>query len=497
MSNSEKDMEQLFKGKFDDFEPESSKDLWPEIEAKLPRKKRRVIFIILLFAGLATAVIGLYKTSSFSLNKQLVVNGDSETQKSESHFPENLRENPIMNNQAVDGQLLEESQKEEKVIIPQGNNKIDLSKEVKDNRTLIPQGKNEGENSEITKMNKTNESLNSQETLEDDRLAAQGVRIENNSTGLTYFLNQLEEKREIVEEIKIPQGEKGLKPENIDTNESKASSLAQSGKKNGSDEVKVEAPTNSKYFWLGFGVQSGIYGNTVKSPDDAVQSTLVNKQDYENNKNLRRKIESPGIHWSFGLNMGYNFNKNWAIGSGFKVSQGYTKLSYNLIRNNNDRFESTTRIDPQYSGTPAFNPSDYVNGGDSIVAGSDFTHENRYFGREIPLFVQYTSGNESQKIRFIGELGLTFNVLRYVSAYYADLDNVGFVSVQGKDAFPGFRSYFGVNTSLGVQIKLKDDLNLNVVSSFSRAITSQTKYERWFKEYPFTAGISFRLIKTF
>ncbi len=507
MSNSEKDFEQLFKGKFDDFEPESSKDLWPEIEAKLPRKKRRVIFIILLFAGIAASVIGMYKTSSFSLNKQLVVNGDSETQKSESLFPnpvtkeENNSQNGSENTVKSENLSLKNSDEKPLIYkessIPQGNNTRERTGE----RKLESIGKKSNKTSSLSKSTSIPQGENETEN-KDGNLAVKSSAsnlTEEKSNNFNVLNN---EKTDVLTENPIPQGN-----EKNDLSEAKdiipQGNLAEEKKKVDSTKTQnlanntANADKKYSYFWLGFAVQSGIYGNTVKSPSDAVQSILVNQQDYENNKDLRRKIESPGIHWSFGLNLGYNFSSNWAVGTGFKVSQGYTRLNYNLIRNNNDRFESTTRIDPQYRGTPAFNPSDYVNGNDSIVAGSNFTHENRYFGREIPLFIQYKSGKENQKLRFLGELGVSFNILRYVSAYYADLDNVGFVSVQGKDAFPGFKSSISFSGGLGAQIRLKEDLNLNLMGSFSRAMTSQTRYERWFKEYPFTAGISFRLIKTF
>lgn len=515
MSNSEKDFEQLFKGKFDNFEPESSKDLWPEIEAKLPRKKRRVIFIFLLFAGIAASVIGIYKTSSFSLNKQLVVNGDSETQKSESLFPnpitkeennsQNGSENTVKSENLSSKNSVEKPLLNKESNIPQGNNIGERTGERKVERREEKRGKSIGKKSDKTSSlsestsipQGKNETENKNRNLAVESSATNLKEVKSNNTDILNI-----EKTDVLAEKPIPQGN-----EKNDLIEAKdiipQGNLAEEKKKVDSTKTQnlanntANADKKHPYFWLGFAVQSGIYGNTVKSPSDAVQSILVNQQDYENNKNLRRKIESPGIHWSFGLNLGYNFSSNWAVGTGFKVSQGYTRLNYNLIRNNNDRFESTTRIDPQYRGTPAFNPSDYVNGNDSIVAGSNFTHENRYFGREIPLFIQYKSGKENQKLRFLGELGVSFNILRYVSAYYADLDNVGFVSVQGKDAFPGFKSSISFTGGLGAQIRLKEDLNLNVMGSFSRAMTSQTRYERWFKEYPFTAGISFRLIKTF
>ncbi len=465
-------MEDLFKDKFDGFEARPENDRWSELSANLDADKRKRRFFW-LWSGVAGAilvggVLGLLFLSDDPASLQTTQVPTSESQadtepieqaKTDSPTPRSLRQqaNQEPAQEANSGRINSglpntASLQIEEAFTKSSPAEKNPSPEINESVSKSPEG-----------------ALISATDTPDGP-----IKVRKGSEGSIAA-----SKENIVEDIDVTQDDETPSQPVVSELESEPQHLSILN-------IGVSFGASiSKFTQL----QSG-----NSSPYSQVSDEMLN--DYHD---LRTQLEAPGFTFSQGVSVEYNFlhfnggKNSLYLGSGIQLVQTTQYLDFNAVETQDDPLNAY--VDFAESGKGQASPeSEFAY--KQILPGSDNRAENKYFSREIPLFlgVRYQL---NQRLSLRAQFGTSYRWTTSASYFTPDIDGVGMLSVTGTDVYPGIKPTWQVNGAVGLDIALKNRFVLGINPSFSRALQSNIRFSHWEQQKQNTYGLQLQLYRTF
>ena len=463
----ESEFEKLFGDKFDHYSPSPANNRWSEISAALEKRKKKRIFFWYLLTGLIVllgASVFLFKESAKPTlayeEKQSKV---SESGKNESSDPSG---NQTLTNPTENDNVRGTATYDYAVVNP----------EIKSLKNATLEGK----------PNITNSGSSKTPT-----------------SGATKDSRQPERESTLEAESQNP--EKSIKEDHQDQKDTGSNSIEQSDLSDQKPANKGDQPPSRpgpavkkspgfmSKMTIGIGISSGFSWHTIRMPYSIGSYPGVNLDMVNHNFLLRKSAEQKGFFLSESLIARYSFHKVFSFGTGITLNQSTQYLQFSAVSADADRVIGP-RDFPE-SGS-VYDKAFYRFETDSLIQGKEIRVENKYFYREIPVFIQANFWSE-KKVGLTASLGASYRYVSGAALLLPDVDNVGMVSLIGKQYYPGIRSSFHLQGSLGVSVKLGEVYRLETALSYSHALQSNVRFEHWVQQYQRNAGLQVRVLRSF
>lgn len=240
---------------------------------------------------------------------------------------------------------------------------------------------------------------------------------------------------------------------------------------------------------MGFGM--GVFSSRfVQRMPQTQGNTAIEQQGMvQRNQELRSKMEMPGIAFSQSLWIQYRPHRNWSFHTGISMVQTTQNLAFTIKSQVPDPYRGPADFPEAGATTPS---GQYLFPEDSILPGSGYTATNKYFSREIPFCVNYHIPL-SKKLHMQLSAGATFRWVTSASVFFADIDNVGMIYMNGPEYYPGLRSTWNIQGGIALDYQLNDYFNLNMMPGFQMAIQSNIRHEHYVQQYQRQWGLQVRL----
>ncbi len=251
---------------------------------------------------------------------------------------------------------------------------------------------------------------------------------------------------------------------------------------------------NENKFVLGFDYAAGLSNIILRDPT----TNIIPTKTTTSNKTLRKGISKAGFSQSFGFTLKMEVQKNIRLKTGFYFTFVNQSLYYNTQKatcNCGDPI-SLQQVDG------SIKESDMTNTTDSISIGNNNSFTNKYSLREIPLILEYILPmDKNSRFSYTLSLGTSFMYMRGINIKIPDADNVGFVTAINKNTtaniFPSYQNTFNGIMGFGFNYKVKRNVEYSIAPEFKMALTSLSKNNLWFREYPWQFHLSFGIGKSF
>lgn len=240
---------------------------------------------------------------------------------------------------------------------------------------------------------------------------------------------------------------------------------------------------------IGFGAYSSNFNQ--KMPQNSGSSAIEQQGMVQRNRNLREKMEKPGLSFNQSLWVQYQPFRRWSFSTGISMVQTTQNLSFTVKSNIPDSIRGPQDFPESGNAGPS---SQYLFANDSIFAGNTHTATNKYFAREIPLFVHYHFNlNPKFSMQLTG--GVSYRWLTGASVFFADIDNVGMIQLNGPDYYPGLRSTWHLQGGIAFNYALNDYFNISAMPTFNCAMQSNIRFEHYVQQYQREWGLQVRLTR--
>jgi hypothetical protein len=263
------------------------------------------------------------------------------------------------------------------------------------------------------------------------------------------------------------------------------------------DTNSVVAPikpstTNANIYVLGFDYAPGISNIILRDPLVNIIGTNATTQ----NKKLRNGITKPGFSQSCGVTLKIDIHRNIQIKTGFYFTLINQTLYYNTQAPNCHCGDSIVL----QSAYGEISRDEMVNRTDSISIGNNNSFTNNYSLREIPLIIEYSLPmTRYKRLSYILSLGGSYMYMQAMNVLIPDADNIGFIAAKNKSSFitKSYQNTFNGIVGLGLNYKANRNVEYSIMPEFKMALTSLSKNNSWFQEYPWQFHISFSIGKRF
>lgn len=252
-----------------------------------------------------------------------------------------------------------------------------------------------------------------------------------------------------------------------------------------------EFPSALGKWSMGFGM--GVYSSRFdqRMPQNQGNTAIEQQGMVQRNQELRQKIEKAGIAFSQSIWIQFQPHRNWSFSTGISMVQSTQKLEFNLKSKVPDSVRGPQDF-PEVGSTAR--GSEYFNPNDSILPGSGYTATNKYLGREIPFFLNYHLPiNPKLALQF--SVGATYRWVTSASVFFPDIDNVGIIYLNGPAYYPGLRGTWNIQGGIALNYQLNDYFSLNMMPSVQYALQSNIGHEHYVQQYQRQWGLQLRLTR--
>ncbi len=242
-----------------------------------------------------------------------------------------------------------------------------------------------------------------------------------------------------------------------------------------------------------FGIGAGAYQSLFiqKMPKNPGNTYIEKQGMVARNRDLREAMEQGGSAFSQSIWVDYKPFEHWSFSTGISMLQTTQNLAFNV----QNVFDDSIR-GPQHFPEGGSNAvgGQYIFVNDSILPGNTATASNKYFAREIPLYINYHH-KLNDKISVQASVGMSYRWVRSASVYMADIDNIGIIRLDGPENYPGIRSTFQIQGGLGINYHFNEYFALQVMPSFSYSIQSNIRFTQYVQQYQHQWGLQLKLTR--
>ncbi|HCS19753.1 MAG TPA: hypothetical protein DIW47_04175 [Bacteroidetes bacterium] len=240
---------------------------------------------------------------------------------------------------------------------------------------------------------------------------------------------------------------------------------------------------------MGFGM--GVFSSYFDQRMPKTQgNTAIEQQGMvQRNQALREKMEKPGIAFSQSLWIQFQPHQNWSFNTGISMVQTTQNLAFAIKSQVPDLYRGPADFPEAGSTSPS---GQYLFPEDSILPGSGYTATNKYFSREIPFYVNYHLWL-NQKFQVQLSAGASYRWVTGASVYFADIDNVGMIYMNGPEFYPGLRGTWNIQGGVALNYQVNDYFSLNMMPGFQLALQSNIRHEHYVQQYQRQWGLQVRL----
>ncbi len=478
----EHDMEDIFREKLNDFAP-NHKDRWEQIANALPPEENRRRGLWIWFTGIgACIVLGLVGIN------QLQQSNLTDLQSNEKKkLVSPVIETPILSEPKEDGAISEFHAVSE-------INTIDNTKEINQSPISLPlqfgkeknQSNHNTENKILRKEN--NEGSGNKAPSQFIPPAPQA-----NTGSETEEPQEQQAPEEEILDIKTPPTPETEEPNAI---ENPSEALPHDGFREAvgtqpkpEPQPKLEHQTHP---WS-FGIGAGAFYSTFaqKMPKNPGNSFIEKQGMVARNRDLRESMEQAGSSFTQSLWVEYKPFEHWSFSSGISMVQSTQNLSFNV----QNVFDDSIRGPQDFpeSGSAAAG-GHYLFANDSILPGNNATATNKYYAREIPLYINYHYAL-NEKLSLQASIGISYRWVRSASVFMADIDNVGILRLDGPENYPGIRSTFHFQGGVGLNYRFNDYFNIQAMPSMSYSMQSNIRFSQYVQQYQRQWGMQLKLTR--
>ncbi len=252
--------------------------------------------------------------------------------------------------------------------------------------------------------------------------------------------------------------------------------------------------TRTKSASTGFvlGIQTSIaYSSFTPSANLGADLPASMSNYLKENLALRKGMESGGYSVSQGIQVGYQFTPSLSLQTGIRLIQTTQVFQYNASTVNTDPLNAPQDL-PE--GGLSTSPS-YQLPFQQIESGSDYRVDNKYYGREIPLSLQYNVKLKG-KFRLLGQIGGSYRWISSGILYFPDIDNVGMLSLNNPTDYPGIRSTWHTHLGVGLSYELNHGFLISAMPYFNMALNSNIRFNRFIQQRQQEFGLNISLVRT-
>lgn len=472
------DMEDIFRKKLEDFEPQHG-DRWEQIAASLPgEKKRRAGFWLWFGTGMALLLGGVTVVfmGPFGSEQKLPI---AQSEEGVSAIPRNS------------DKTAGDEPTEVLPLAPQLHY-VPSGEASKGGKDPAPAGREIGsissENTTTTKPEPTEVlPLTPSEGGKDPAPAGKGVKPIEEAEPTEMTEPNLVDRKQIIP-IKT------LDPEEfftIDANGDtirvrKNPTLVQKDKVN--QKQPYDFAANGKWaMGFGMGISSSYFDQRM--PRKQGNTAIEQQGIVQRNQELRQKMEKPGIAFSQSLWIQFQPHYNWSFNTGISMVQTTQNLAFNIKSQVPDPYRGPADFPEAGTTGPS---GQYLFPEDSILPGSDYTATNKYFSREIPFYVNYHLWI-NRKFQVQLSAGAAYRWVSGASVFFADIDNVGMIYMNGPEYYPGLRGTWNIQGGIALNYQINDYFNLNMQPGFQMALQSNIRHEHYVQQFQRQWGLQVRL----
>ncbi len=478
---SEHDMENIFRRKLEDFEADHN-DRWNQIEAALPKKKKRRAAFWLLGIGLFLAGSGI---TFFSLQnednpQQTLANRETaQPDKGTSSVGDHATEptSPVRQNASAspDTDIITTPTENSTETRNTGNILNPTFSNANPDNSLSPVREHEAE----SELQEESSASIPEETpaKEDEAPLSEPENTENDPSGDTHDLQE-------GERLNSESDKKETKEEEIPPPTSNPTPDPSRVKKEKEDK---EFPVLS----IGIGVSAWYSYFTPKMPESVGNYAAIDRNMVSRNHALRQQIEKGGYAFNQSLWVNYRFSQYLSLSAGVSMMQTTQTLKFDFVKSGNDSIRSPGDF-PEYT---YLGPGGvYVYPNDSIIPGNTIRTQNKYFAREIPVHFNFHYPL-TEKLELVSHIGASFRWVRSTSIYLPDIDNVGMVYLNGPEYYPGIRSTWQFQGGIGINYRLGNSYSLGIHPSVSVSLQSNVRFKHYVQQYQRQFGLQLRFVR--
>lgn len=465
----EREMENIFRDKLNNFEP-AHNDRWSQIAAALPpeEKKRRFLWLwfvgagVIVAAGIAVLLPG--KESSLVMNKQAVI--------------ENIK--TIPSTPQEEEKLKEQLLAKEQINTEKGD---EITSELKTSSSNNHPTSSTKTTDYINPVNPTVPALQNKEGSIEPVKNKEQVLVKETPEGVNEHgpeeLHFLPPSEEFTSAFTQKKTEPTVPPVQVAGEKEKPASEPH--------KKAEEEKEDSKW---SFGIGGGVYATKFvqRMPADPGNGSTVSADEINSNKMLREQIFKGGLTFTENLWVTYQA-KPWL---GFRTGIGMMQTTQNVsfdVDSSFDRLKAP--IDFNEGGTFSGN-DDYLFPDNEILPGDRFSAKSRYFTREIPFSI-ILSKKLGSKWSLCFEGGFSYRWISSALVYMPDIDNVGMLYLKDKAAYPGLKNTWNLHAGLGIQYQLNDNFILDIFPRVSYSLQSNIRFSHYVQQYQRNWGVEFRI----
>lgn len=258
-------------------------------------------------------------------------------------------------------------------------------------------------------------------------------------------------------------------------------------------EVSIE-PLKEEFnpSWdIGISFSASYSSFTPSEPRNMVSSMgSITPELLSENTKLHKQINKGGYSISQGITFAYRFHKNWSMGAGISLHQTTQILKFNLSEVQDDPLNAPQDMpEGGYSSS-----SGYLLPFQRLSEGSENTVNNKYYGREIPVFVNYRK-ELNDRFEILANCGVSYRWVSSGSLFLPDIDNVGVLSLNSPEDYPGIRGTWHARASFGIAYKMNNGFSLQALPQCNFGLGSNVRFDRFVQQKQQEFGIQFKLVK--
>ncbi|MHB1278476.1 MAG: hypothetical protein ACYC1Q_08755 [Bacteroidia bacterium] len=238
---------------------------------------------------------------------------------------------------------------------------------------------------------------------------------------------------------------------------------------------------------FGMGISSSYFDQRM--PRTQGNTAIEQQGIVQRNQELRQKMEQPGIAFSQSLWIQFQPHYNWSFNTGISMVQTTQNLAFTIKSQVPDPYRGPADFPEAGTTGPS---GQYLFPEDSILPGTGYTATNKYFSREIPFYVNYHMWI-NQKFQLQLSAGAAYRWVTGASVFFADIDNVGMIYMNGPEYYPGLRGTWNIQGGIALNYQINDYFSLNMMPGFQLALQSNIRHEHYVQQYQRQWGLQVRL----